>query len=115
MAGIGFELKKIFAKKGILNTVKAYGYAAVVTTGPMLLGILLLLGITGLCMAAGTSREMRELLISMITHTLLVSTTISAFFSSVVTRFIADMLFAELSAIYSSVHGGINLPFILYD
>lgn len=95
MAGIGFELKKVFAKKGILNAVKAYGYAAVICTGPMLLGILLLLGITGLCMVAGTELHTRELLISMITHTLLVSTTVSSFFSAIVTRFIADMLFAE--------------------
>ena len=95
MAGIGFELKKIFAKKGVLNSVKAYGYAAVICAGPMLLGILLLLGITGLCMVAGTDLHTRELLISMITHTLLASTAITAFFSSVVTRFIADMLFAE--------------------
>ena len=95
MAGIGFELKKIFAKKGLLNAVKAYGYAAVICAGPMLLGILLLLGITGLCIAAGTEREVRELLISMITNTLLVSTTVTSFFSSVVTRFIADMLFGD--------------------
>ena len=27
MAGIGFELKKLFAQKGLLNSVKAYGYA----------------------------------------------------------------------------------------
>ena len=26
MAGIGFELKKLFQKKGVLNTAKAYGY-----------------------------------------------------------------------------------------
>ena len=54
MAGIGFELKKVFAKKGVLNAVKAYGYAAVICTGPMLLGILLLLGITGLCILSDT-------------------------------------------------------------
>lgn len=95
MAGIGFELKKIFAKKGILNSVKAYGYAAVICTGPMLFGILLLLGITGLCMISGTDIKTRELLISMITHTLLASTLITSFFSSIVTRFIADMLFGE--------------------
>ena len=46
MAGIGFELKKVFAKKGVLNAVKAYGYAAVICPGPMLLGILLLFVIT---------------------------------------------------------------------
>ena len=95
MAGIGFELKKVFAKKGVLNAVKAYGYAAVICTGPMLLGILLLFGITGLCLIANVDIDTRELLISMITYTMLASTLITSFFSQVVTRFVADMLFSE--------------------
>lgn len=95
MAGIGFELKKVFAKKGALNAVKAYGYAAVICTGPMLLGILLLFGITGLCVLNGTDIHVRELLISMITYTMLSSTLITSFFSQVVTRFVADRLFSE--------------------
>ena len=95
MAGIGFELKKLFAKKGVLNSAKAYGYAAVNCTGPMLLGVLLLLGITGLCMLAKTSLHTREVLICMITYTLLASVTVSSFFSMVVTRYVADMLFEE--------------------
>lgn len=95
MAGIGFELKKVFAKKGALNAVKAYGYAAIICTGPMLLGILLLIGITGLCMLRGVDLHTRELLISMITYTMLSSTLITSFFSQIVTRFIADMLFSE--------------------
>ena len=95
MAGIGFELKKVFAKKGVLNAVKAYGYAAVICTGPMLLGIILLFGITWLCVLSGVDIHTREILISMITYTMLASTLITAFFSQVVTRFVADMLFSE--------------------
>lgn len=45
MAGIGFELKKLFQKRGLAATAKAYGYAGVICTGPMLLGIVLLVGI----------------------------------------------------------------------
>ena len=95
MAGIGFELKKLFAKKGVLNSAKAYGYAAVICTGPMLLGVLLLLGIMALCTFFGVGLHTRELLICMITYTLLASVTVSSFFSMVVTRYVADMLFEE--------------------
>lgn len=95
MAGIGFELKKLFAKKGVLNSAKAYGYAAVICTGPMLLGVLLLFGITALCTFVKTDLHTRELLICMITYTLLASVTVSSFFSMVVTRYVADMLFEE--------------------
>lgn len=95
MAGIGFELKKLFAKKGVLNSAKAYGYAAVICTGPMLLGVLLLLGIMALCTFFGVGLHTRELLICMITYTLLASVTVSSFFSMVITRYVADKLFEE--------------------
>ena len=95
MAGIGFELKKLFQKKGVLNTTKAYGYATVICAGPMLLGVILLLGIMALCSFFGTNQHTRELLICMITYTLLASVTVSSFFSMVVTRYVADMLFED--------------------
>ena len=95
MAGIGFELKKLFAKKGFFRSVRAFGYAAVICTGPMLLGVLLLLGIMFLCKVVGTSVQTRELLICMITYTLLASITVTSFFSMVVTRYTADMLYEE--------------------
>lgn len=95
MAGIGFELKKLFQKKGVLNTAKAYGYTAVVSTGPMLLGVLLLYGITSLCNRFQVDTHTRELLVCQVTYTLLASVTVSSFFSLVVTRYTADMLFEE--------------------
>ena len=45
MAGIGFELKKLFNRRGLFAAFRAYGYAGVVCTGPMLLGAVLLLGL----------------------------------------------------------------------
>ena len=95
MAGIGFELKRLFHKKGVLNTTKAYGYATVICAGPMLLGVILLLGIMALCTIFNTATANRELLICMITYTLLASVTVTSFFSMVVTRYVADMLFEE--------------------
>ena len=49
MAGIGFELKRLFRRKGLFATMRAYGYAGIVCTGPMLLGVLLQVGILVLC------------------------------------------------------------------
>ena len=95
MAGIGFELKKLFQKRGLAATAKAYGYAGVICTGPMLLGIVLLVGIAFICDHTGATRHNRELLNCMITYTLLASLTVTSFFSMVVTRYIADMLYEE--------------------
>jgi len=95
LAGIGFELKKLFSKKGILQSAKAFGYASVICAGPMLLGVLLLLGIMLLCTLAGVYKSTRELIICMITYTLLASLFTSSFFSMVVTRYTADMLYED--------------------
>ena len=95
MAGIGFELKKLFEKKGFFASMRAFGYAAVICTGPMLLGVILLLGMMALCAYSRTPTQTRELIICMITYTLLASIMTTAFFSMVVTRFTADMLFED--------------------
>lgn len=97
MAGIGFELKKLFLKKGIMQSAKAYGYTLVICAGPMLLGILLLLGITGICTLADVEAAVREQLTCMLTYTLLSSVLGTAFFSMVVTRFVSDMLYEDKS------------------
>lgn len=106
MAGIGFELKGLFKKRGLFAIFRAYGYAGIICTGPMLLGVLLLLGVMFLCGITGASLHDRELLVCMITYTLLASLTVTSFFSMVVTRFIADMLYEEREeAVLSSFWG----------
>ena len=65
MAGIGFELKKLFRRKGLFATLRAYGYAGVICTGPMLLGVLLQVGMLVLCGWAGAARADQDLLVCM--------------------------------------------------
>lgn len=93
MAGIGFELKKLFRRKGMLAGLRAYGYAGIICTGPMLLGVLLQGGLLLLCGWAGAPRAGRDLLVCMVTYTLLASLTVTSFFSMPVTRFVADQLY----------------------
>lgn len=95
MAGIGFELKRLFKRKGLFATMRAYGYAGIVCTGPMLLGVLLQVGILMLCGAWGVDRANQDLLVCMVTYTLLASLVLTSFFSMPITRFLADTLFAE--------------------
>ena len=44
MAGIGFELKKLFKNKGIIQNAKAYSYSTIITIGPSAICIMLVLG-----------------------------------------------------------------------
>lgn len=115
MAGIGFELKKLFKRRGLFAAFRAYGYAGIVCTGPMLLGVLLLLGVMFLCDATGGSRQSRELLVCMITYTLLASLLVTSFLSMVVTRFIADMLYQEkYDAILPSFWGSAGILSLIH-
>ena len=82
MAGIGFELKKLFRRKGLFASLRAYGYAGIICTGPMLLGVVLQLGILLLCGWVGAPRDQQDLLVCMITYTLLFSLTVTSFFST---------------------------------
>ena len=45
MAGIGFELKKLFVGRGVVRKLRAYAYAGVICSGTMMLAIALLLGL----------------------------------------------------------------------
>lgn len=43
MAGVGFELKKLFRRRGgYMNALRAYATTAMVTEGPMVLCIVML-------------------------------------------------------------------------
>lgn len=114
MAGIGFELKKMFHKKGFFSVIKAYGYAGIVVTGPMILGIMFLLGIRVLGMLAGADEHQMEFLNCMITVTMLCSLCITGFFSMPVTRYIADALFEEnREKIMPSFWGSVSIMLIV--
>lgn len=114
MAGIGFELKKMFTKKGVFPLVKAYGYAGIVCVGPMLLGMLLLIVIGLMSAYFGAARQERELLNSMVTYTLLASIVLTNIFTMALTRFVADSLYSRnKSAILPSFWGSTSMLLVL--
>ena len=113
MAGIGFELKRAFQKKGLFALIKAYGYSAMVCTGPMILGILLLLGIKFLGILAGTADGDMRLVNSMVTYTLLASLLTTNVLSMVTTRYIADQLYMKRpGSIMPSFYGSISVMLV---
>ncbi len=57
MAGVGFELKKLFRARTAVGHVKAYAYASVVTTGPFLLMTGMVLAVQLLFSAHGVAAE----------------------------------------------------------
>ena len=114
MAGIGFELKKLFSKKGLFALIRAYGYAGIVCTGPMLLGMVLLAGVRMIATFAGTAKDMQELLICMITYSLLASLLVTNLLSMITTRYTADMLYMNKDdRIMPSFYGSTALMYVI--
>ena len=95
MAGIGFELKKIFKKESLTSMVRGAGYSTLVTIGPtvIIMGVLLLL-----YMVLGfldSSYLERELLSSTILYAFIFSVIVTSPFNAVASRYIADKVYEE--------------------
>lgn len=93
MAGIGFELRKIFGKKTLLSRTWGVIYASMVSVGSSLVFIILLFLVRFL-MQYYHATELESLFFtSSFTYAFLVAILISAFMNTVVSRYISDQVF----------------------
>lgn len=114
MAGIGFELKKLFSKRGIILKVRANIYASLVVAGPMILGALLLLGVKFIATLGGASDHQQDLMVVIITYSLLFSLLLTSVFLFVLARFVADMLYVNaLHRILPSMYGSMSILLVI--
>ena len=93
MAGIGFELKKLFVGSGVIRKMRAYAYATVICSGTMILAVLLLLGIQAMARFFGVSEHMREVLVVTMVYALFLSMLLSSGFQMFLSRYVADMMY----------------------
>ena len=93
MAGIGFELKKLFNTQSITGHIKGFAYASMISAGPMLICVLMLILISAILKLAGTSVLDRELLNSIIMYAFIFALINVSGLSMVVSRYLADELF----------------------
>ena len=138
MAGIGFELKKIYRKEGIARAVAGGIYSSVVTIGPTVVVIVTLLFLYLALNMMKVSFMTRELLSSTILYVFIFSIILTAPFNAVFSRYLADKFYMDeyaniLPSFYTGIlilgilgtgisipvmlslyfRGGIDLPFIL--
>jgi uncharacterized membrane protein len=107
MAGIGFELKKLFVGRGAIRRVRAYAYAGIVCSGTMLLAVVLLLGIQRLAKMFGATDSDSETLIAMMVYALIGSLLLSSVWQMLLSRFVADQLFTQTpERVLPSLFGG---------
>ncbi|MBM7567704.1 exopolysaccharide Pel transporter PelG [Paenibacillus sacheonensis] len=113
MAGIGFELRKLFREQGLINNVKAYAFSALTTIGPMILSIVLIIALQRMMDYNNASFLDWELYIATVQYCFIFSIIITSGISLLLTRFIADMIFQKkYNHLLSSYYGAliISLP-----
>lgn len=114
MAGIGFELKKLFNKKGLINNLKAVSYSSIVTIGPTVICMGAVIIFNFLMKYFGVSSLNRELFQSQIMYEFIFSLLLTSGYTMVLTRYISDKMYTEkFSDIKSSLYGSISVITII--
>lgn len=110
MAGIGFELRKLFGKKTLLSRTWGVLYASMVSVGSSLVFILLLFWIRYFMRQAGVSELESLFFTSSFTYAFLTAILISAFLNTIVSRYVSDMVFeGRENEICASVFGVLTI------
>ena len=106
MAGIGFELRKLFKDKSGFGYAKAYAWTGMVTTGPFIVMVFLVLSIQLLYDFFAVSPYDKSLYIESVVYPFIFSHIVASGFTMLATRYVADKLFdKEPTAVLSSLYG----------
>ncbi|ANC78638.1 hypothetical protein ABE65_018280 [Fictibacillus phosphorivorans] len=94
MAGIGFQLQKMFQEDYFSSRAKAYGFTILLTSGPWLITIAVLTLLQWGMKNYDVDLRTRELFVVSISYTFIFSQVIYFSLQLVVTRYIADLFYA---------------------
>lgn len=96
MAGVGFELKKLFSKKrGYLGAANAYIISAMVTEGPMILCVVQLFALRTIMKMTGATYGTQEMFLITTTYIMIFSLILSNTVLMFASRYISDCIYEE--------------------
>lgn len=93
MAGIGFELKKIYGRKTLAANLWGTIYATMATVGPAVLSAGLLILLQFFLAAMGMTLLEERFFVAATSYTFVIATLVSVLFAAPVSRFISDCIF----------------------
>lgn len=110
MAGIGFELRKMFRQRGHLSNIRAYAFSSLVTVGPMLLCILMVTFLQQLLIYMDISYLERMAFLCAVQYAFIFSLLLTCGFNMSLSRYIADKIYLkEYEDIIASMYGVISV------
>jgi uncharacterized membrane protein len=98
MAGIGFQLKKLFYKEGISNTLKAYMYSTFVSIGPVIVSVVAINFMQYFLRIARVDRLQLELLQATIMYSFMFAVILSSGYCMFISRYLSDVLYENREA-----------------
>jgi uncharacterized membrane protein len=108
MAGIGFELRRLFGQQGLLSSFRAYAYSSMTTVGPMILCMGTIVFMQRFMITAGSPYLERQLFLATVVYCFIFSVLITGGLSMIVTRYISDMIYLKkFEHLLSSYYGAI--------
>lgn len=114
MAGIGFELKKIFEKNTISSKVRGYSYATIISVGPMIVSVIMLISIGGILKLMKIDLGSIETITTSIMYAYIFSLISVSGFVMVISRYISDKIYIEdVSDVLASLVGVISINLLL--
>lgn len=110
MAGIGFSLRKLFKDKSCYGYAKAYAWTGMVTTGPFVVMVCLILGVQLLYKYFEVTDYQRTLYIESVVYPFIFSHIVVSGFHMVITRYISDKMYErDLKSVLSSMFGMLSI------
>lgn len=114
MAGIGFELKKLFSRKGVYQKTKAYAFSTIITTGPFILCTSMITALQLVLSFEDVDMMQRQLFFASVVYAFGFSQIVTSGFSMVVTRYVSDKLYSEdYEKILPSFYGSVSIVLII--
>ena len=95
MAGIGFQLKKLFRHQGYMMNMRAYAYSSFVIVGPMIFCMAMVIVIQQMLKAYGAPLNERELFVAVSQYGFIFSQLVTSGFIMIMYRYIADMIYLK--------------------
>ncbi len=118
MAGIGFELKRLYSKEGFTNKILASVQSLFVIFGPYLINILLMMLLLMISRNQGTNQDLYTRFMSILVYGFIYSQLITAGSSIGLTKFVSDQLYEKKACkimypFIASITGAILITFVL--
>jgi len=113
MAGIGFEIKKIYDKNSITNKLTGFLYTSFVSVGPTVVSILMLLFVREVTKFYDVAYMDRETLNSAILYAFVFALIFSSGITMVLSRYLSDSIYTgKLKAVFSSLLGVVSFTML---